>query len=181
MDVQLIGSREFGTFRAAESFYDQCDSDGFSYVSTLTNVPRTGMYTVRWGHYVEPREATHDWAMRKTSEIFQEREDEAASTFTRACEGVGRQEAARQCAAVAGYTGSDAEMFEKGFCGWSAKLVNPRATGMEDIFRAGRKAWGSSDGQRLFRVESVRARSIVEPVAPRPFNPGCGLIANGES
>lgn len=178
--IVLVGSREFSSFAPADQFYDVLEAQGFEYISTLFNVPHAGMYTVRWGHYEVDHESADRYEMRMIAKIWAERESEAADEFTALCNRDGRLVAARQFAAAAGYTGRDADVFCAGFEGVNAKSVNPRAEGREPIFREGRAAWGSKEGQRAWRVESVRARSIRAPVLPAPFNPGCGLIANGE-
>ena len=180
MGVKTIGSEAFADFGAAERFSETMEADGFAYVSTLTNTPTAGMFTVRWGHYVAPAKTALEYEMRVYEKIFREREDEANLEFERACSGLGRQMAAAQFASAAGLSGRDAEVFVQGFCGWSAKISDPRSEGRECVFRAGRAAWGSKDGQRACRVAAVQARSVVPRVAPRPFRPASGPISNHE-
>jgi hypothetical protein len=178
--VQKIGEREFLSVDAADKFIEEIESQGFDAVSRVTNTPRVGMCTVSWGHYIESTESAHEWELRTISDIYNRREKEAANEFTAKCNEQGREEAAKQQARAAGYAGRDAEVFELGFRGWSAKFANPRAEGREHIFREGRRAWGSAEGQRLTRIETVKERSCIARVEPVPFNVGRGLIANGE-
>lgn len=177
-EIQKIGEREFETFDDANRCYCEREADGFAYVCMTYNTPKAGMYTVRWGIYVESEDQP-TYEIRMLAKIFRERDDEASAQFNKECEVVGRTNAAHQIAAAAGYTGRDAEIFVSGFCGSSAKIVNPRAEGREHIFRAGRVAWGSNNGQRTWRVESVKARTVVRLVVATPLAYG-GLIANGE-
>lgn len=179
MDVNQIGFREFASYDEADRFYGVLDAQGYEYISTLCNVPRPGMFTVRWGHLVAP-ENGHQYEMRVIAQVFREREQEAADEFNAECTAHGRRAAAEEIAAARGLIGRDAELFADGFCGVAAKWANPRKEGREPIFREGRRAWGGADGQRLARAKAVAARSILAPSAPRPFNPGHGLIANGE-
>lgn len=168
-EVQKVGRVECASIEEANALYDDLEQQGFDYISVLSNTPTHGSHQVSWGHYVAVTESASDYEMRMLSRIYEEREQEAAREFTAACEGEGRQVAARILAAAAGLEGRDAEVFCFGFCGWSAKLVNPRAEGREPQFRAGRLAWGSKEGQRLWRIESVKARSVIPPVSPKPF------------
>lgn len=169
--VQKVGSLPFASIDAAEAFYEQKEAEGFAHVSMLTNTPSPGEFTVTWGHHIETDETADEWEMRKLGQIFAARESEAEQRFTADCAQYGRQAAAMQLAAAVGYEGRHAEMFIAGFVGASAKHVNPRAEGLEKVFREGRAAWGSNDGQRLVRIESVKARSILVKQAPKPFSP----------
>lgn len=168
----------FNSMKSADEFAQARENDGFDSVSVITNTPRPGLFEVRWGRI--DTENARDYELRMIAKVYCEREDEARREFNRDCEVEGRRVAANQFAEAAGYSGRDAEIFRAGFCGSSAKFVNPRAEGRESIFRAGRIAGASRAGQRACRIEAVRARSILPAVEPLPFNRGTGLIANGE-
>lgn len=170
----------FSNMADAEAFADAREAEGFDSVSVITNMPHPGSFEVRWGHLSADRENGFDYEMRMIAKIHIDREAEAEAQFTKDCERKGRADAGRDAAQIAGYSGRDAEVFCDGFRGISAKIVNPRAEGRESIFLAGRAAWGSHEGQRSFRAASVAARSVIEKVPAKPFNPGLGLIANGE-
>lgn len=180
-EVATIGRQCCRSFEEADALCNNLEAQGFTYVASLYNVPKPGMYEVSWGHYVEPTEGGLAYEIRTLARIYREREEEAEAAFNRECEAEGRCNAARTLAEAAGFTGRDAVIFSAGFCGSKAKFIDPRSEGREAVFRAGRRAWGSSEGQRTYRMEAVRARSRLQKTPPRPFSPGLGLIANGES
>jgi len=179
MDVRKIGQSMFASLEAAQELYDSLERQGFDYISIVSNASAKGELRVSWGHYVESTETRFEYELRMLAKIRHEREQEAADEFTTACNTKGRCLAGQQLADASGLEGRDAEVFCFGFCGHPAKFVDPRAEGREPIFRAGRAAWGGKEGQRLWKIESVKARSVLTPALPQPFNYG-GLIANGE-
>lgn len=167
---------DFPDLESAECFAQAREDEGFAAVSIKTNTPRPGRFEVGWGH------AEHDSSfselMSEYGKIFAEREAREEAAHRIACERLGRAAAAHEFAEAAGLFGRDAEVFCAGFIGLSAKTVNPRAEGREDLFRAGRQAWGGKEGQAAFRRCAVAARRVVQR-EPKPFFEG-GAIASGE-
>ncbi|MFA7386489.1 MAG: hypothetical protein WCZ87_02375 [Thiohalobacteraceae bacterium] len=178
--INIVGQRELHDYNSVESFSDELEAQGFDYISTLSNDPSPGVYTVRWGHYVAdtPGEAfSRD--MKTLYRAVREREEAAAAEFTEDCERAGVAAAAQQFAAESGYTGRDAEVFVDGFVGRSIKQANPREEGREGIFRAGKAARNTPDGRRACRALAVKFRSTAEPIRPASISM-YGPIANGE-
>jgi hypothetical protein len=167
----------FDDLPAADVFAQEREAEGFESVSILSNLPEPGRFEVRWSNL--------DWdnsfesLARSYKKILDERRAAADEKFDAGCRCLGRQLAAEEFAESEGLSGRDREVFVQGFSGWNAKVANPRADGREHIFRAGRAAWGSREGQRAFRRCSVAARTIVHREKPAPFSEG-GAIANGE-
>lgn len=178
--INIVGSIEFDSFAAADKFCESKDAS-FEHVSMLSNTPWPGRYLVKWGYVVEMT-AEQAWVedMRVTGDMIEKREQDARNEFEERCRQEGRKVAAEKAARAAGYVGRDAEVFAAGFRGVPAIQQNSRAEGREPIFRAGRMAWGSNEGQRACRVASVRARSVVQQVLPAPLDLGAGLLSNNE-
>jgi hypothetical protein len=166
----------FTDFGEAMRFCDEREAAGDEHVTMLANTPRPGWFEVSYGTLEVDN--SFQGLMDRYNQIFDAREKESWDNFNRACEDHGRQSAAEDAAKAAGYEGRDAEVFIDGFTGYSIKAVNPRREGREDIFRAGRKAAQSAEGQRAIRVAQVKARSILTREPPRPWSEG-GEIANG--
>lgn len=116
--------------------------------------------------------------MQAYQRMFERAEKERADRFNAECLEYGKRQAGISAAAAAGYVGRDAEIYADGFAGVPAKITDPRKEGKESIFREGRRYRGTQEGQRLIRVEAVRARRVIEP--PPEFCYREGLIVNGE-
>ena len=165
MNRQVFQSRE-----SAEAFYDDREAEDFNHVSLIKNLPQIGEFQVSWGN-----QAPEDFTRSVSRQI--KREAETASAGRQAdCVERGRRVAAQKIAAERGLAGRAAEVFADGFCGVSAKWTDPRAEGLEPVFRAGRAAATTPDAQRAVRVETVAQNHIVPAAgAWRPgwnvFNP----------
>ncbi|PKO36007.1 MAG: hypothetical protein CVU33_20655 [Betaproteobacteria bacterium HGW-Betaproteobacteria-6] len=163
---------DFNDQDKAERFFDAMEVENHEYVAMIANTPTTGMYRVKWGeHKREPQTLTD--VLRDINSVFDDREMEARQQYDADCALRGREIAADESAAAAGLTGREARVYSLGFSGASAKFVNPRAEGLEQIFRAGRLAWATPEGQRAARAAAVRARSIIPYEGPSML--GLGL------
>ena len=170
MATQEMNRHMFQNREAADAFFDARDADGFSSVSLIVNAAGPGTYQVSWTN--EPMESLEAILGR------QFKRDAAAAEAGRQadCVSRGRRAAAQEIAAVRGLNDRAAAVFVEGFCGTSAKCVNPRAEGLEPIFRAGRAAAQAPDAQRAVRIATVAQNAIVPSASAwRPgwnvFNP----------
>lgn len=175
MDTKIIksGSQVFGALAEADAFCDQKETEGFDHIVVLSNTPSVGLFTASWGREVPMTyEESHNELFDSYAKMYEEREQEVEDDFTRDCERSGRSVVARQFAESNGYKEGSKERkyFVQAFCGESIKRANPKADGMTDIFKAGCAAWNSKEGQRLYRVESVKQRSIHEKPAVQPIH-----------
>lgn len=170
---KIMNRKDFDSFAAADAFADQCEVDGHEHVSIISNTPAPGTWRVNYG-----KKETES-PLHCMNRAIEDRENQAREAFNKKCKLAGRELAGRDAAAAAGFSGRDAEMFVLGFTGCPAKWADPRSEGRESIFRAGRKAWGTKEGQRASRAAEVTARRTIEFEPSVPISES-GLIANGE-
>lgn len=126
---------EFTSFDAAKAFFDS-EEDARSIVN---NSPMPGMSTVHLGDaprvpstLTELYAPVNDWYDR---EERRDRIEYEAALLAMGVFAVGSEVAAEM-----GYAELAADMFAQGFAGVHAKVANPRAHGLEAVFRAGRAA-----------------------------------------
>ena len=72
---------------------------------------------------------------------------------------MGTQVIAEQVVADRGLTGEAARFFVMGFIGVNAAIANPRAKGMEPVFRDGRRAKAEKGIEQRIRASAVALRS----------------------
>ncbi|WP_447556410.1 hypothetical protein [Vreelandella sp. EE22] len=118
--------------------------------------------------------------MNTLNAIFDQREAEGNAKHWADCEWQGRQVVAEEQAIALGYTDAEAQMFVYGFLRYSPKSVNPRQYGFEEAFRKGRTIAVTPEMKRAMRVAALEASKAAPAETAAPFNPGFGLIANGE-
>lgn len=157
--IVIEGRREFDSIEAADQFCSELDSADQDWYGCVSD-PFTNTAVVSFGHRVEmTMEEDRADAYSQLARAMQKDALQEAEEFNKKCEQRGREAAAKSIAKEAGYKGQQAQMFCAGFMGLQAKYVKPRDAGMEEEFRAGRIAWGSSEAQRAYRAACVAARS----------------------
>lgn len=124
-----------------ESLMDDLESKGWKYVSGIATNPAANQGYVKYGHYENDTGDSFSELIEPLERAHEKRVTEAQNAHWQACEEAGRSCAGEVLAKEMGYTGRDAEVFLMGFTGVSAKVVNPRQSGCEEVFRAGREAW----------------------------------------
>jgi hypothetical protein len=165
---------EFSSYQAAVSRCDELEAAGEQHYCILTNTPRPGRWTVSYG------ESKSDMlTLAGLSRAMDERQARLDEEREATLRGIGRQHAAHLAAREAGLSLRDAEVFVAGFCGTSAKVINPRGEDRESIFRDGRKAYADPHWQQAARAAAAAARKDVPREFAAPIRMG-GLIANGE-
>ena len=145
----------FETLALAQAYYD----DEPKATAIIFNSPRPGMATVtlekdkseEFGDYRDLMVSL--LRQEKRRELADREEYEAELTRAAQCK-VGAELAAER-----GQTGASVDMFAKGLAGEHAKIANPRALGLEPVFRAGRKAKDDSEVQRRVRVAAHGMRA----------------------
>lgn len=157
--IIIEGRREFDSIEAADQFCIELDAADQEWYGCVSD-PSTNTAVVSWGHRVEMMmEEDRADAYAQLARAMHREAQQEAEKFNKQCEQRGREDAAKSLAQQAGYKRQQAQMFYAGFMGLQAKYVKPRDAGMEAEFRAGRAAWGSSEGQRAYRVACVAART----------------------
>lgn len=143
----------FETLELAEAYLDNEPTAS----AILTNTPHPGMFTVTM--HGEPEFG--DYRDLMASRLRQEkrleladRELYEADLLRAGSYGVGAELATER-----GLVGDAADMFAKGFAGEAAKIANPRALGLEPVFRDGRNAKNGSDAQRRVRAAAHGLRA----------------------
>ena len=88
---------------------------------------------------------------------------------------------ADEAARAADLVGDEARCYAQGFAGVHAKIANPRALGLESVFRAGRQARQAKGGEQTIRARAAQLRSepgysfiewvrnVAYPVSPAPW------------
>lgn len=143
----------FETIELAEAYLDAEPAAS----AIITNSPRPGMFTVtlrkepEFGDY---RDLIVAGLRREKRRELADR-DEYEAELMRA----GAYQVGAELAAERGLFNDAADMFAKGFAGESAKIANPRALGLEPVFREGRKAKNDHEAQRRVRVAAHGLRA----------------------
>ncbi len=163
----MTNHRDFSSRADANRFYDSIEHD-HDHVSMTTNTPAPGMTRVSFGPLPKTDDESHDEFMASLRRNEQRQREEKAAAREAEVMAAARRIAAQKAAKQFGLEGREAEMFKAGFSGVSAKWANPRAEGLESIFRAGRDAWGKPEWQRQYRIAMIEASRLPPEVV---FNP----------
>ena len=143
----------FETLELAEAYLN----DEPTASAIITNSPRPGLFTVtlrkepEFGDYRDLMAA--GLRQEKRRELADREEYEAE--LMRA----GALQVGFELAAERGLAAKAAEMFARGFAGESAQIANPRALGLEPVFRDGRRAKDDREVQRRVRVAAHGMRA----------------------
>lgn len=143
----------FETLELAQAYLD--DEPAAS--SIITNSPRPGMFTVtmhREPEYGDYRDLMASGLRQEKRRELADREEYEAELLRAGALQVGCELAAERCLAT-----EAAAMFARGMAGEHAKIANPRAFGLESVFRAGRKAKDDREVQRRVRVAAHGMRA----------------------
>lgn len=156
---------DFTTLSAAEAFYDQIENQ-HDRVSLTTNYPEVGMFRVSFGD--DPKQTYLEFVSGFFGQAERRREEERKEARDAEVAEMARWIAAQEAAQASGLSGREADVFAAGFAGHDAKRVNPRAEGLEPVFRAGRAAWAQPESQRRYRVAMIEARRFPSTVVINP-------------
>lgn len=157
--------QDFFNIEEANRLFDTLEAMGFEYISTLSNVPEPGMFRVKWGKL--EIDTSDEGVLADYERIYKKEEEEARAAHGKQCLAYARQIAAEQFAEKQEFESEKSrEMFIAGFAGTPAKFADPRQFGLEPVFRAGRKAWASKEGQRQYRMAQVDAHRMDPYRAP---------------
>lgn len=144
---------EFATRSEADAFYDLKELEGFDSIS-LTGFE--GSWRVNYGML---HEESFEEFMQKVGQSYAESDRLKEEAKEQEFQAKGRMLAGEEAAKSLGLEGSEAWFFAAGFAGVSAKVANPRKEGLEDVFRQGRQAYSTREGQKAARAAAVRIRS----------------------
>lgn len=151
-------------FDSLEEAVAYCDAQPRA-TAVVSNSPRPGLFSVS----LKREEVYGDYRDLMLSLLRQEDRAEARdrAEYESELARCALHKIGAELASERGLTDAAAEMFRLGFAGECAKVANPRAQGLEPIFREGRKAKNCADVSRRVRVavHGIRSNSTFKDFA----------------
>lgn len=155
----MISTNTFTSLSAANQFADTVE-DEVPYLS-ITGSDACG-WVVSFGDHADTRTE-----LQALNDMFNGEEREAAEKKAAGCSKSALEQVGEEVAAEAGYSGQAARQFVMGFAGYSAKLADPRSSGLESVFRSGRTARQTPDCARRVRARTAMIFSNTPAAQPR--------------
>jgi hypothetical protein len=161
-EIDMINKKNFTTLAAANKFADTVE-DSAQYLS-ITGSDDCG-WIVSFGTNTDTRTE-----LQALNDMFNAEEREAGEKKSADCSKSALEQVGAEIAAEAGHSGQAARQFTMGFAGYSAKFADPRACGLEPVFRAGRAARQTPDCARRVRARTALIFHNTPAVHARPLN-----------
>lgn len=153
--------REFDNYDAAVAYLDANDDAQ----CVLSNTPRPGMWTVSMAKpagkpvsEMTQSEAVAD-LLAPLARAYEKQDQADRAKYEEWLLALGTAKVAEEVAVDRGLTGAAAEQFCNGFRGVSAAWANPRAQGLEAVFRDGRKAKDEKGMSQRSRAAAAQLRT----------------------
>lgn len=151
--------REIHTFDNADETDAFCESRDDA-TAVISNSPRPGQYSVSVGPAPrDPRDMTLAELFEGVNREYRKREERCRARYETALHEAGVWRVAQAVAQELGLQGREAYQFSAGFCGVPARAADPRAEGLEPVFRQGRKARSEKGVAERCRAAEANLRS----------------------